>query len=83
MYAAPNKPVQYGLPNARIVFSIVNSKFFTARADFGKVAPEVINTFKMIQGAKFDWQTCKWVFPLNAHDILQVRTPFLVIESCI
>ncbi len=64
------KPAQYVLPNARIVFSIINSKYFTAKAEVGTVNPALINTFKVVPGAKFDWQLCKWLFPLNAHDVL-------------
>lgn len=26
----------------------------------------------MVPGAKFDWQLCKWLFPLSAHDVLHV-----------
>jgi len=64
------RPAQYALPNARIVFSIINSKYFTARAEVGTVNPALINTFKAVPGAKFDWQLCKWLFPLSAHDVL-------------
>jgi hypothetical protein len=66
---------QASVPNARIVFSIVNSRQFTARAENGTVSPALVATFKMIPDAKFDWQTCKWLFPLHAHDNLQVCTP--------
>lgn len=70
-YNRPN--TQYAVPNARIEFSIVNSRQFTARAEAGTVVPAVIQTFSKIPGAKFDWPTCKWLFPLHAHDNLQVR----------
>jgi hypothetical protein len=36
------------------------------------VSAAVINMFRSIEGAKFDWQTCKWLFPLSAHDNLNV-----------
>jgi len=26
----------------------------------------------MVPGAKFDWQSCRWLFPLSAHDVLHV-----------
>jgi hypothetical protein len=72
-FRAPGAPaVPPAPPNAKIIFSIVNSRQFTARAEAGHVSAAVINMFRSIEGAKFDWQTCKWLFPLSAHDNLNV-----------
>jgi hypothetical protein len=75
----PNRLTAPVLPNAKIVFSIVNSRQFTARAEIGTVSPALLQTFKMIPEAKFDWQTCKWLFPLSAHDNLHVSLAIQIV----
>lgn len=54
-----------------IRFSLVNTKEFTIRAD-KTVNKQVISLIKMVNGVRFDWDTSRWIFPLNAHDTLQV-----------
>ena len=34
--------------------------------------PNLLSTFDKIPGAKFDWQACRWLFPLSCHDALHV-----------
>jgi hypothetical protein len=75
---APQLPVprqqhQYVVPNARMEFSMISSLEFTVKAEVGgKISPEVIVTFKRIKGSRFDWQSCKWIFPVTDHDNLLV-----------
>ncbi len=62
----------YRPPNATISFSLLNTREFVAKAEFGNISGEVIAMLKVVPGAKFDWAARRWVFPLDAHDVLQV-----------
>ena len=60
-------------PSYAIVrFSLVNTEEFTAKAD-GPVDKRVIDVMKKIKGTRYDPTTKRVIFPLEAHDMLQVR----------
>lgn len=60
-------------PSYAIVrFSLVNTEEFTAKAD-GPVSKKVVDVLKRIPGTRYDPTTKRVIFPLEAHDSLQVR----------
>lgn len=68
-YAAPvMAPPEY----LKVTFSLVSVQEFTARVDTGAVSLEILDLIRRIPGAKFDWEKKRWMFPLAAHDNLQV-----------
>lgn len=78
---AINALIQNNLPRysfATISFSLINSKEFTARAE-GLIGKEVLTIFKFIPGARFEYSGHRWVFPLDAHEILQVCQLIIVV----
>lgn len=73
-YPAINALIQNNLPRysfATISFSLINSKEFTARAE-GLIGKDVLTILRAIPGARFEYAGHRWVFPLDAHEILQV-----------
>jgi SWI/SNF-related matrix-associated actin-dependent regulator 1 of chromatin subfamily A len=56
---------------AVVRFSLVNTEEFTAKAN-GPVNKRVIDVMKKINGIRYDPETKRVIFPLEAHDILQV-----------
>ena len=65
-------------PSYAIVrFSLVNTEEFTAKAD-GPVDKRVIDVMKKIKGTRYDPTTKRVIFPLEAHDMLQVRSHQLI-----
>ena len=68
-------------PSYAIVrFSLVNTEEFTAKAD-GPVSKKVVDVLKRIQGTRYDPTTKRVIFPLEAHDSLQVRHMQRIIVS--
>jgi hypothetical protein len=55
-----------------VKFSLIDSTYFTARAEEGRVEKEVIETIKRTPGAKFDRIAKRWIFPISSHNLLHV-----------
>lgn len=68
------KDAQYGSA-VEISFSLVDSQHFTTQCASCRSRDrlsELLATFQLIPGAKFDWKSnpSRWLFPINHHDQL-------------
>lgn len=58
--------------NVGISFSLLNSKEFTVRCEYGILSQTIVSTVKNANGAFFDFKNHKFVLPLQVHDSLHV-----------
>lgn len=75
---APSYTQSYNYnPNATIVFSLANTREFTAKAEGGSLPSATLQTLKNVAGVRFDDEKKRLLFPLSEHDKLQVALALL------